>query len=74
MTSSLIDVVMTCISVVIFSNTNILFISILGNEGMGVREEILNICTQLTTVPSFSNSHLENLDSLNVSVASGRFK
>jgi tRNA(Leu) C34 or U34 (ribose-2'-O)-methylase TrmL len=43
----------------------------LGNEGKGLSTEIQNLCTKYLTIPAQRNSKLSELDSLNVSVATG---
>jgi tRNA G18 (ribose-2'-O)-methylase SpoU len=44
---------------------------ILGNEGKGLSIEIQNLCTKLLTIPAQRKSSVRELDSLNVSVATG---
>eukprot|EP00794_Sanderia_malayensis_P014208 gene14208-15691_t len=47
-------------------------ILVLGNEGIGIREEVMNSCTKFITIPSFTAGQPQHdLDSLNVSVATG---
>ena len=46
-------------------------IGILGNEGLGIRDKVLNSCTKLTTIQYTTNICDQDLDSLNVSVATG---
>jgi tRNA G18 (ribose-2'-O)-methylase SpoU len=49
---------------------NVFFIY-LGNEGKGLSAEILNLCTKYLTIPAQGNTNMSELDSLNVSVATG---
>lgn len=44
---------------------------LLGNEGNGLSQDIRSLCDFNLTIPSNFNANLSNLDSLNVSVATG---
>lgn len=46
-------------------------ILLLGNEGSGLSQEVLTLCNFNMTIPSKFNLNPSNLDSLNVSVATG---
>jgi len=45
--------------------------TIIGNEGHGVRTNILKRCTHLVKISGNNNNNLDNVDSLNVSVTGG---
>ena len=47
---------------------------LLGNEGKGLSIEIQNLCTKFLTIPVQGNTKIKELDSLNVSVATGLYK
>jgi len=46
-------------------------IVVLGNEGHGIRTNILNRCTHLVKIGSSGGGNTEDVDSLNVSVTGG---
>ena len=43
-----------------------------GNEGRGIDEKLLSLCNQLVTIPPSPDLSDDSLDSLNVSVATGK--
>ena len=45
-----------------------------GNEGRGIDEKLLSLCNQLVTIPPSPDLSDDSLDSLNVSVATGKLK
>ena len=52
----------------------ILHCSCSGNEGRGLRPSVANVCSRLITIPPSSTSLTAlGLDSLNVSVAAGKY-
>ena len=45
-----------------------------GNEGRGIDEKLLSLCNQLVTIPPSPDLSDDSLDSLNVSVATGKLR
>ena len=45
-----------------------------GNEGRGIDEKLLSLCNQLVTIPPSPDLSDDSLDSLNISVATGKLR